>query len=314
MSGKTKIDLLALQGGGALGSYQAGLILGLLENTNIKFKAISGVSAGAINAMYILDALKGSEGLSDAPKKVSLSNRLYDLWINKSVDNDTVKFGKLKICFKFLQYLSSFWLFVLSFGRYKSPLLPLLEGLNFDDINASDIVCFTTSMHVSGLKHKISTQPHLSVATTQASASIPFMLPPARLDDGYYVDGAAHNLFIRQHVARNPALVKPLDSIKDTAESEQIVLALTLAETVRETNPNKSWTFLRKYLTEPYIKELDIIEDYRKQGRKITLFEIELKGVSPLLIFWPSRKLTERLFAQGKADALKYMKESPDIL
>ena len=48
--GKRKVITLALQGGGALGALTWGVLDRLLEEPKLKIEAISGASAGAINA------------------------------------------------------------------------------------------------------------------------------------------------------------------------------------------------------------------------------------------------------------------------
>lgn len=66
---------LCLSGGGAKGSYQAGVIKGLYENGINKFASISGTSIGALNGYYIYT------------RNV---NNLENVWINiqKTSEND----------------------------------------------------------------------------------------------------------------------------------------------------------------------------------------------------------------------------------
>jgi NTE family protein len=63
-SGKRKVMTLALQGGGALGALTWGVLDRLLEEPKLKIEAISGTSAGAINAATLASgyARGGREG------------------------------------------------------------------------------------------------------------------------------------------------------------------------------------------------------------------------------------------------------------
>src|SRR6187551_1915705 len=55
--GKTKRLSLALQGGGALGAFTWGVLDRLLEEEHISFDAVSGASAGAMNAVLLASGL-----------------------------------------------------------------------------------------------------------------------------------------------------------------------------------------------------------------------------------------------------------------
>ena len=56
---------LAMSGGGALGSYEAGALWGLIKNTDkpadFAYDVVSGVSAGSINALAVALFEKGDE-------------------------------------------------------------------------------------------------------------------------------------------------------------------------------------------------------------------------------------------------------------
>src|SRR5215211_6644734 len=55
--GKTKRLSLALQGGGSLGAFTWGVLDRLLEEEDLTFDAVSGASAGAVNAVLIAAGL-----------------------------------------------------------------------------------------------------------------------------------------------------------------------------------------------------------------------------------------------------------------
>jgi NTE family protein len=74
---------LALQGGGAHGAFTWGVLDRLLEEPAICIEAISGTSAGAMNAAVMASGLIG--GGPEAAKKA-----LYDFWKSVSVAGDSV--------------------------------------------------------------------------------------------------------------------------------------------------------------------------------------------------------------------------------
>src|SRR3954469_12810585 len=79
--GKTKRLSLALQGGGALGAFTWGVLDRLLEDDTITFDAVSGASAGAINAVLLASGLaqggrdEGRASLERFWRKVSQAGR-----------------------------------------------------------------------------------------------------------------------------------------------------------------------------------------------------------------------------------------------
>jgi hypothetical protein len=67
MSDRQKTINLALQGGGAHGAFTRGVLDRFLEDGRVKIEAISGTSAGAINAVVLADgfARGGAQGARD---------------------------------------------------------------------------------------------------------------------------------------------------------------------------------------------------------------------------------------------------------
>jgi NTE family protein len=53
---------LALQGGGSLGAFAWGVLDRLLEEEDLTFDALSGASAGAVNAVIVAAGLLAGEG------------------------------------------------------------------------------------------------------------------------------------------------------------------------------------------------------------------------------------------------------------
>ena len=64
---------LALQGGGSFGAFTWGILDRLLEEPNLSFDAVSGASAGALNAVVMAAGLR--RGGNDEAKR-----HLHDFW------------------------------------------------------------------------------------------------------------------------------------------------------------------------------------------------------------------------------------------
>jgi len=72
---------LVLQGGGAKGAYQAGVLKCLLGTQAIKYDILCGTSVGAINAAYLAQFKDGEEVLA--------SQTLHSMW--ESLDNNAIR-------------------------------------------------------------------------------------------------------------------------------------------------------------------------------------------------------------------------------
>src|SRR5438093_7299408 len=77
--GRGKPVNLVLQGGGAHGAFTWGVLDRLLEDGRIRIEGISGTSAGAVNAVMLLDGL-----IRGGPAEAR--RRLGDFWRAVSVD------------------------------------------------------------------------------------------------------------------------------------------------------------------------------------------------------------------------------------
>src|SRR5579863_7830027 len=78
-AGAKKAVNLALQGGGAHGAYTWGVLDALLEDGRIEIEAISGASAGAMNAVALAEGF--ADGGPDGARK-----KLREFWLSISAD------------------------------------------------------------------------------------------------------------------------------------------------------------------------------------------------------------------------------------
>ncbi|HZJ89453.1 MAG TPA: patatin-like phospholipase family protein [Bacilli bacterium] len=168
---------LVLGGGGALGSYQLGVLKALMEkDVHKEINYVSGTSIGAINALLLMSDMTFSE--------------METLWT--SIDNKKLYGDGL--------------------GRYKHDLKGLfsiselydllLENRSITEIQKSHINGYATLVHVPDDKvlsqinrRKMKLEiVHLNTAedpykVALASASIPLLFGPTEIDGEYYVDG-----------------------------------------------------------------------------------------------------------------------------
>lgn len=196
-SGPAKQINLALQGGGAHGAYTWGVLDRLLEEPRIEIDAISGTSAGAMNAVIL------AAGLSDAGP-AGARTRLDRFWRNVA---DLDRLSPIQ---------RSVWDWI--GGGYRldnSPGLAFVESLtrtfspyqvnplNFNPLRGviGDLVDFDLVRHASRVKLFISAtnvctgrarvfeNRELSVAVLLASACLPQLFQAVEIDGAHYWDG-----------------------------------------------------------------------------------------------------------------------------
>ncbi|MCB8823405.1 patatin-like phospholipase family protein [Microvirga rosea] len=192
-----KIVSLALQGGGAHGAFTWGVLDYILEDGRLGIEAITGASAGAMNAVVLFEGWleNGADGaraqLRSFWKRVSLDGVLSPL--QRSVFD------------RFLTFWSSDSLptqsLVNAWARMASPydLNPLdinplrdaLSGLiNFERVRAcADGKLFITATNVWTGKIRIFKRDELTVDHVLASACLPMVFKAVEIDGEPYWDG-----------------------------------------------------------------------------------------------------------------------------
>jgi NTE family protein len=188
---------LALQGGGAHGAFTWGVLDYLLEDGRLGIEAITGASAGAMNAVVLMEGWLegGSEGsraqLRQFWKRVSLDGVLSPLqrslfdhflshWSAGSLPTDL---------------WAGAWSSVA--GPYDlnpldiNPLRDALSALiNFDRVRAcTDVKLFVSATSVWSGKVRIFTGPELTVDHVLASACLPTIFKAVEIEGEPYWDG-----------------------------------------------------------------------------------------------------------------------------
>ncbi|MCI0667256.1 MAG: patatin-like phospholipase family protein [Methylococcaceae bacterium] len=218
---KPKTINLALQGGGAHGAFSWGVVDKLLEDGRIRIEAVSGTSAGAMNAVVLADGLAadGSEGAREA---------LHQFWkaVNNAASLSPVQRSPLDLLTGNwnLDY-SPGYLFFDILSRIASPyelnplnINPLRELLirqvDFERVrNFSGIKLFISATHVRTGRIRVFEKESLAPEHVMASACVPFVFHAVEIDgesywDGAYMGNPALFPFIRRSEARDIVIVQ----------------------------------------------------------------------------------------------------------
>lgn len=188
---------LALQGGGAHGAFTWGVLDRLLEDERIEIAAISGTSAGAMNAVVLADGLMagGRKGARESLR------RFWSRVSNASGRGPMVPEALGAFFGNWSLEGSPLHLYMDWVGRSMSPhqfnpldLNPLRDILaaevDFDRVRACDKVrLFVSATNVRTGRQKEFRQTELSADAVMASACLPLMFRAVEIDGEAYWDG-----------------------------------------------------------------------------------------------------------------------------
>jgi len=188
---------LALQGGGAHGAYTWGVLDRLLAEPDLRIEAISGTSAGAMNAAALVAgyAAGGAEqaracladfwhGVSELDRLSPIQRTPWDYMTgNFRIDNSP----GFQLMHRLVGAFSPYQFNPLNFN----PLRPLLESLiDFDALRASDSIrLFISATNVRSGKAKIFRNADLSADALLASACLPELFQAVEIDGEHFWDG-----------------------------------------------------------------------------------------------------------------------------
>jgi NTE family protein len=188
---------LALQGGGAHGAFTWGVLDRILEDDRIKIAAISGTSAGAMNAVVAAD------GLVSGGKDVARA-KLESFWHAVSVAGafsmiQRSPFDKINGNWS-LDYSPGFILSDMV-SRFFSPaqLNPLglnslrdvlVDHVNFKNVcDCTELKLFIAATNVKTGQVKVFDHSNLTADMVMASACLPYMFEAVEIDGVPYWDG-----------------------------------------------------------------------------------------------------------------------------
>jgi NTE family protein len=188
---------LALQGGGSHGAFAWGVLDRLLEDERLHIAAVSGTSAGAMNAVALADGIaRGGpvearkclerfwSATSAAAQYSPIRRSIFDIFMgNWSLDTSPT--------YILMDHLSR----ILSpYDLNPMNLNPLRDVLarciDFDNVNdPRGLQLFLTATNVRTGKPKIFRQPGIELDSVMASACLPFLFKAVEIDGEAYWDG-----------------------------------------------------------------------------------------------------------------------------
>ncbi len=194
---KTKQIEIALQGGGAHGAFTWGVLDRLLDDGRLEIDAVSGTSAGAMNATALV------QGIASGGNKAA-QDLLRQFW---SEISDAARFSPMQRTF--FDRLMGRWSLDLSpgfvasqhlqraFSTYElnpmgfNPLRDIVvDFFDFDTVNQKDAPkLFLSATNVRSGLPKVFRQPKISADTVMASACLPFLFHAVEIDGEAYWDG-----------------------------------------------------------------------------------------------------------------------------
>jgi len=194
--GAKKINV-ALQGGGAHGAFTWGVLDHILEDGRLDIEALSGTSAGAMNAAVYAEGYleNGRQGARDA---------LTEFWHEVSEEGRMSPIQR-SLLDKFmgdftLEHSPGLWFFDM-FTRFTSPyefnpanLNPLRDfiskRIDFEAVRAcNEIKIFISATNVYTGKVRVFHREELTADHIMASACLPFIFQAVEIDGEAYWDG-----------------------------------------------------------------------------------------------------------------------------
>jgi NTE family protein len=247
---------LALQGGGSHGAFTWGVLDRLLEETWLDVVAISGTSAGAMNAAVLADGWTagGAEGAREAldqywrrvsraaafsPLQRSLLDRLMGRW--------TLDTSPAYVFTDLMSRLfSPYDLNPLDFNPLRKVLA---ESIDFERLARSPIKLFITATRVRTGRGRIFRNAEITADVLLASACLPTMFRAIEIDGESYWDGGfAGNPTITPLIRESDALDTILVQINPTERMDEPRSAAEILNRLNEISFNS-----------PLMKELRMI-------------------------------------------------------
>ncbi len=194
---KTKPVNLALQGGGAIGAFTWGVLDYFLEDGRLSFDAVSGTSAGAMNAVVLADGMERG-----GPEEARA--QLARLWQGISGEN-----ALMSVAEEFLEILHRTWglpgfspyAAIKQFAALASPynfnpfnynpLIQLVESLvDFERVQrGTSMKVFISATNVRTGMARVFTGDEIDASAVMASACLPYLFQAVEKDGEAYWDG-----------------------------------------------------------------------------------------------------------------------------
>jgi NTE family protein len=189
---------LALQGGGAHGAYTWGILDRILEEEDLEINAISGTSAGAMNAAVLASGYRNGGRTAAKAKLREFWQQVSftGAWINPIHGNPMQEYQKHwnldnEPSYQFFDLMTR-TMSPYQFNPFNlNPLKNVLENvLDLKTLNQGGIVpIFVTATNVHTGQPRVFKCEEMSVDALLASACIPFYFQSVVIDDVPYWDG-----------------------------------------------------------------------------------------------------------------------------
>ena len=188
---------LALQGGGAHGAFTWGVLDRLFEDDRLWIEAISGTSAGAMNAVVAAQGMYDGQApgaraalrdfwfsVSEAGKNSPIQRSPFDMLLG----NWSLDMSPSFLFFDMLQRIASPY-DVNPFDL--NPLRDLVDGfVDFDKVRrCEDLGVFIAATNVESGLARVFHRDEISLDVTMASACLPFLFKAVEIDGQHYWDG-----------------------------------------------------------------------------------------------------------------------------
>lgn len=314
---------LALQGGGAHGAFTWGVLDGLLEDATFEIEALSGTSAGAINAAVLASgyanggAPQARENLAAFWQALAHLARLSPM---RPTALEALAFGR-DIELSYSHIMRDMLSRVVSPYQFNpfdlNPLKNLLA--DFVDIDAlrkpGAIRLIVAATNAETGAARLFANEELSLDVLLASTCLPSVSQAVRLDDGHYWDGG---------FSSNPPLL-PL--IEASAADDVVVVRLNPATEpgLPVTAPKIQMRLNRIVFDAPLKRELDELDRLRlvtaesgaqrsRMGRRLSSLNVHvigedelMNGVGAASQAHPDAKLIELLHREGRASCARWL-------
>jgi NTE family protein len=275
---------LALQGGGSFGAFTWGVLDRLLESDAVAFDAVSGTSAGAVNAVVLANGL--AQGGPDEARR-----QLAHLWRRLSHAAPLASLGAASATSAALE-LSTRVVSPYQFNPLGVNLLRdiLLAEVDFARLRkASPVRLLIAATRVTDGRLRLFREHEITPEAVLASACLPQLHHAVEIEGEWYWDGA---------FSANPPL-RPLVLESRTSD----VLLVQISPEQQDGLPRLSSQIARRAaqiaFNSPLQKEMEALDDLRALCREIAFFR-------PAVCRKLERLRLHRIIAEDSVDDLHY--------
>jgi NTE family protein len=249
---------LALQGGGAHGAFTWGVLDALLAQPSVELRALSGASAGAMNAVVLAHGLAqgGREGAREALRNFwhALGTRLPFEWFTIGRREAPGLAPAARVALRWTQLLSPYQFNPLGLD----PLREIVEAqIDFERLRrASPVRLFVATTHAASGRLRLFREHELSADALLASACLPSLRHSALIDGEAYWDGG---------YSANP----PLWPLADSGDARDLMMVLLAPPAARDTPHTADQIRQRAQelaFTLPLMRELQWLADWQAPG------------------------------------------------